>query len=876
MEASMIGKSLSHYQILEKLGSGGMGEVYVAEDTKLSRKIALKALPPEMAENPERRIRFERETKAVAALNHPNIVTIHSVEEVEGVHFYTMEYVKGKTLSELIPKAGLALAKFFDVAIPLSDAVSTAHEHGITHRDLKPDNIMVTEEGRLKILDFGLAKLKQEFLEAGASELPTQPATQEGRILGTVAYMSPEQAEGKTIDHRSDIFSLGIILFEMATGRRPFEGDTTASILSSIIKDTPDSVTDVNPALPRDLGKIIRRCLVKDPEHRYQTAKDSRNELEELKQEVDSGEFEQGARVTVKPVTRKKMWFLAAAALVGVVTIIFYLLIQGVVEEPPAGPTVASFSRLTTDPGQELHPSLSPDGKFVAYQRRIDGQWDIFLLRVGGHNPANLTKDSPADDIHPAFSPDGESIAFRSEREGGGIFVMGATGESVRRVLDFGYDPAWSPDGEKIAVATTDGVPGDRAGQSELWVVDLNNGTKTKLATANKIQPQWSPHGKRIAYYDAPAIWTIPAEGGTGLRLSEGEAREGDGLWSPDGNYIYYSSIRGGSSNLWRVPVDEETGERLGPPQPVTSGAGGLRERISIGQNGRQIAYVERSVRRDLYKLDFDHESETIGTLIPLVEGRNAVWPDVSPDGQWVVFFEGGMQQQEDIAIVRSDGTGYRQLTNDLFVDRHPRWSPDGQRIAFGSRRDTWDIWVVNRDGSGLELLAGGEEDDLCPVWSPDGTFVAYLGGDRQTLQSVTSSRSFAPSLPMLAEEDAMFVPWDWSQDGTRLAGWRRIKSTGRDAGILVYSFESESYESLTDFGRNPVWLSDGRRILFSDVEASDIFLVDSKTSRTKNLTTGEFPSYAISTISPDDRYIYTSIRMVEADIWLLTLDEES
>ena len=210
----MIGKTLSHYKVLEKLGSGGMGEVYVAEDTKLSRKVALKVLPPEMASG-ERRMRFEREAKAVAALNHPNIVTIHSVEESEGVHFITMELVKGKTVTELIPKKGLPLNKFFDIAIPLADAVSAAHEKGIIHRDLKPDNLMVSDEGRLKILDFGLAKLKQEFAEEGLSELPTRSPTQEGRILGTVAYMSPEQAEGKQIDHRSDIFSVGVLLYEL-------------------------------------------------------------------------------------------------------------------------------------------------------------------------------------------------------------------------------------------------------------------------------------------------------------------------------------------------------------------------------------------------------------------------------------------------------------------------------------------------------------------------------------------------------------------------------------------------------------------------------------------------------------------------------------
>lgn len=316
----MIGRTLSHYKILVKIGTGGMGEVYLAEDTKLSRKVALKILPPEMARSEDRLSRFEREAKAVAALNHPNIVTVHSVEEVDGIHFITMELVQGKTLSELLPKDGLALHKFFEIAIPLVDAVAAAHQQGITHRDLKPDNVMVSEEGRLKILDFGLAKPQRGFVsETSGSELATAHMTREGGILGTVNYMSPEQAEGKPVDHRSDIFSLGILFYEMLTGLRPFGGDTATSVLSSILKDTPQSVTEIKPSIPRDLAKIIRRCLAKDPERRYQNSKDVRNDLEEAKQDVDSGaafETPAAARPRSSWVQRRNLWLAAFAATV--------------------------------------------------------------------------------------------------------------------------------------------------------------------------------------------------------------------------------------------------------------------------------------------------------------------------------------------------------------------------------------------------------------------------------------------------------------------------------------------------------------------------------------------------------------------------------
>ncbi len=261
----MIGRSLGHYQIASRLGQGGMGEVYLAEDSKLNRKVALKILPPELAGDSERRRRFEREAQAIAAINHPNIVMVHSVEEAEGVHFITMELVEGRGLSELIPKDGLALGRFFEMAVPLADAISAVHARGITHRDLKPENVMVTSDGRVKVLDFGLAKLMEAASAGEAASQRHTTTTEPGRILGTVAYMSPEQAEGKPVDHRSDIFSLGVVLYVMATGRRPFEGDTPASILSSVLKDTPPSVTERRPALPRDLGRIVRLCLTRIP-----------------------------------------------------------------------------------------------------------------------------------------------------------------------------------------------------------------------------------------------------------------------------------------------------------------------------------------------------------------------------------------------------------------------------------------------------------------------------------------------------------------------------------------------------------------------------------------------------------------------------------
>jgi serine/threonine protein kinase/Flp pilus assembly protein TadD len=297
----MIGKTLSHFKILEKLGEGGMGAVYLAEDLELNRQVALKVLPAEMASDPERLSRFKREAKAVAALNHPNIVTIYSVEDSDQGRFISMELVKGQSLEKMIEPQGLPVEQFFNIAVPLADALSAAHQGGITHRDLKPANIMVSDEGRVKVLDFGLAKLHTVDPAAADPDLPTQALTQEGMVMGTVPYMSPEQVQSRPADHRTDIFSLGIILYEMATGERPFRGESSADLISSILRDSPRPVTKIKVDLPNHLGRIVGRCLEKEPGRRYQTALDLRGELEHLREEVAKETGDSGSSIAVLP-----------------------------------------------------------------------------------------------------------------------------------------------------------------------------------------------------------------------------------------------------------------------------------------------------------------------------------------------------------------------------------------------------------------------------------------------------------------------------------------------------------------------------------------------------------------------------------------------
>ena len=313
----MMGETLGHYRILDKLGAGGMGEVYLAEDLDLDRKVALKVLPQSMARNPERLSRFEREAKTLASLNHPNIVTIHSVESADDLQFLTMELLEGKTLSDFIPRGGVTLKDFFEIGIPLADALAAAHDQGVIHRDLKPGNVMVTDRGILKVLDFGLAKHSPSKEAAFDTDGPTEPLTGEGRILGTVPYMSPEQLKGKPLDHRTDIFSLGIILYQMATGDRPFKGTTSAEVHSSILRDVPVRIDELKAEVPRDVARMVSLCLEKDPDHRLQSAKDVRNELSVLRQEISTGES--AARSATAKARRRAPdlgWYLLGLVLI--------------------------------------------------------------------------------------------------------------------------------------------------------------------------------------------------------------------------------------------------------------------------------------------------------------------------------------------------------------------------------------------------------------------------------------------------------------------------------------------------------------------------------------------------------------------------------
>jgi len=539
----------------------------------------------------------------------------------------------------------------------------------------------------------------------------------------------------------------------------------------------------------------------------------------------------------------------------------------------------ATFTQLTDQSGPEYFPSLSPDGKSFVYAGYASGNWDIYLQRVGGKNPLNLTKDSAADDTQPAFSPDGDRIAFRSEREGGGIFVMGATGESVKLLTDFGYNPAWSPDEKEIACAD-EGIiePSSRVKPSRLWTVNVGTGEKRLITNIDAVQPNWSPHGYRIAYQGRRNdvqrdIWTIPAEGGDPVEVTNDPAMDWDAVWSPDGKYLYFVSDRGGSMNLWRVAIEEKTGKVLGSAEAITTPSPYVAH-LSFSSDGRHLAYSNLVRSGNLQRVGFDPVRETVVGQPGWVtqSSRVAFVPDVSSDGEWLTF-DTQTDKQEDIFVVRRDGSGLRQLTDDSYKDRAPRWSPDGRRIAFFSDRTrNWEIWMINADGSGLQQVTYTGGTAIHPIWSPDGTRLMYLilGSSPSIIEVGKSWQEQTPqALQLMSDRENRFFVWSWSPDGRKLA-----EHQGRgNAGIIVYSFDSQQYERLTDFGSFPVWLSDSRRLLFQD--QSKLYLIDSQSKKSHEVLSVAPHEFGNGVTLPrDDRMIYFSLLTTEADIWLMRLND--
>jgi Tol biopolymer transport system component/TolB-like protein/Tfp pilus assembly protein PilF len=557
-----------------------------------------------------------------------------------------------------------------------------------------------------------------------------------------------------------------------------------------------------------------------------------------------------------------------------------YLLLKFVTGRTANRPQPVSFQQLTYQSGPEFFPSLSPDGKATIYASRASGNWDIYSQRVGDANTVNLTKDFVSDDSQPAFSPDGQRIAFRSERDGGGIYVMNANGDSPVRVSDFGYSPSWSRDGGQILVGTEKiPQPSTRPTKSQLWLIDLTSGQRQRISEGDALQPTSSPHHKRIAYWSRPDrygqrehIWTIPVSGGEPVAVTDGSSTDLNPVWSPDGKYLYFSSNRSGSSNIWRVLIDEDTGAVMSAPEAVTSiGAATSVLYLSFSLTG-QLAYSAQTDIRNLRRVSFDPSLGISAKPVAVTEGSLQFWfPDVSPDGEWLTAYS--MGQQRHIYIMRTDGTNQRDLTPDTYRHAWPRWSPDGQRIAFTSRRTgDYEVWMVNRDGSNLHQVSQSNGGHYSP-WSIDGSMIAYsIHAPKNDCVIINPDKAWGEQkfvyLAPLSDASLSFEGWSWSTDGKKLAGIRHLPN-GVHSGIGVYDLETRTYDWLTDFGDWPIWLKDNRHLLF--VSQGTIYLFDTASRKYRQIfeVTDQDVDIGSPTLSRDNRTLYFTYVAAEADIWL-------
>jgi serine/threonine protein kinase/dipeptidyl aminopeptidase/acylaminoacyl peptidase len=732
--ALTAGSRLGPYEVLSLLGSGGMGEVYRARDPRLDREVAIKVLPAERMDE-ERRRRFVQEARAASSLNHPNIVTIHEIDSAEGRDFIVMEYVPGKSLDRLIPRHGMPLGEVLRIAIPVADALSRAHGRGIVHRDVKPSNVIAGSEGAVKLLDFGLAKLTASGTTSPEAETETAgpPLTRAGTVSGTVGYMSPEQASGGEVDARTDVFSFGAVLYEMATGRRAFSGDSPAATLAAVMREQPKAPSEVAADVPRDLERVVLRCLRKEADRRYQSMADVKLELEQIKEDSDSQPL-----AGAVPLLRRRRRYLAVAGLAAMLVLSAAVWLTLRTRAP--GPPPPRVVPLTALPGWAFSPTFSQDGEQVAFA--WDGgtlhNSDIYVKWVGTPEVHRLTTD-PAPDNYPSWSPDGRQIAFvRRSGDEETIHLVSPLGGPAQRLSHFSVGwggPSWSPDGRWLAASG--GRPGSAPAHlrtTGIHVLPTSGGGQRVLTQPSPpgvdVSPAFAPDGRHLAYASCPNglheggcdvyVFDLDADvrpAGPPRRLTHHGVAIPYVTWTRDGASIVYNADEGVYLlHLWRVGL---RGDR---PAERIELAGHRVWSLGLARTRDRLAFAETLRDVDIQRFRGEQPSEVVVSS-SFFDGH----PHFSPDGKRIAFASSRSGDRTEIWLAAADGSGPAQLTHGPgSKQRSSCWSPDGRRIAFDSLSadGRWDIWTVDAEGGApVRLTKGGGN---VPSWSRDGRFVYF------------------------------------------------------------------------------------------------------------------------------------------------------
>ncbi len=855
----MTDASISHYRGLEKIGGGGMGVVYKAQDIVLGRYVALKFLPDSFANDSTALERFRREARAASALNHPNICTIYEIAEEGGRTFISMEFLEGETLKHLIQENSLSIDRVIEIAIEVANALEAAHEKGIIHRDIKPANVFVTKRGNAKVLDFGLAKMMPvKELAGGVAE--SQLTDGLGAALGTAAYMSPEQALGKPVDTRTDLFSFGILLYEMCTGRSPFPGDTTGELLIAIVQQVPITPARLNPGVPVGLATIIDRCLEKDPGRRYQHASEIRADLKGVQRNSSaepttysvgsrpgaSTHILSTSRIRSKPESTRSIlgrrWVAPLAVVLAAAAALIY---YG--RRPEPVPRVSNYVQLTRD--GEPKTLVATDGLRLYLGLGTQTSMRVAEVSVSGGDPFSIPV--PSEGLTPlSVSPDGAELLTIDKP--GDLWSVPTIGGSPHRLaktiaLDpFETDAAWSPDGKLLVYSN----------RSDLFLAKSDGTEARKLASVpgRPYAPQISPDETMLRFtVDDPkngghGLWEVSMQG-TDLRpLLPGlhsPPDEDQGKWTPDGKYFIFES----KGQIWGLP--EKTGffrRSTGTPFKLTDSPLKLASPLPSKDGTKLFVLGQRSLGE---LVRYDAKS---GQFLPFLSGISAENVAFSKDGNWAAYvsYPDGVLWRTKV-----DGSERLRLSNPPLYALAPRWSPDGKQIVFHgvSPGKPFKIYTVSRDGGApVQLVRDDPGPQTDPNWSPDGSKIVFGGGVNEESSAIHVLDLGSHQISTLPNSQGYFGP-RWSPNG------RYVAATPRDTlSIVLFDFQTQRWSELT---RTPLgfpnWSADGKYVYFLRVPESPAVLrvriSDRKVDEVANLKGLPITGYwgFSLTLTPDD-----------------------
>jgi serine/threonine protein kinase len=905
---SRIGDSVGHYRIIGQVGRGGMGEVYLAEDSQLGRKAALKFLPAAIADNESSLRRFEQEARAASALNHPNIITIYEVGEAEGAHYIAAEMIEGETLRRRLLRERIPLPQAIEIAAQVASALTAAHQVGIIHRDIKPENIMLRPDGLVKVLDFGLAKPAGSGGETSGSiqERVARVDTEPGLVMGTLTYMSPEQARGRDIDTRTDIFSLGVVLYEMIAQQQPFEGETPSDVIASILKVTPPPLSRVAPTTPAELQRIVSRAIEKDKQNRYPSAEEMLNDLRSLKQEMDfeaklerTGGFMSSLIIRstrVSPRYSALAITTALAVIVAIVWLTVYLLSRR--DDLFSSAQVMQLTNWKSEPGEvTVSAAFSADGKFIAFSSIRGGHRNIWVKQTSGGDPVQITK-SERDDSYPVWSPDGEQIAYVSKLKNNvGIYTIPALGGTPTLIKSFDIPwqvrlIRWSKDGSKLYYEALRNVFAfDLASRQETQVTGFD--TSNSRVQGFSI----SPDQTYIAYYDIQQgqqdIWAIPFGGGDPVRVTNDAAQDRNPVWLPDSKRIVYSSDRNGVLQIFMAFVDGRA------PVQIVSGDND-RAVADISSDGQKILFSNSTEEADVWGIDLTTGDDLAITSDVGVE----LWPDASPDKRMIVFQSvknPGAGRRLFSGDIRSKSLGAEGEQSQLVSNGFdPAWSPDGSKLAFlRSSGNKIDLWTVSLEG-GLEKRltdSGIWVNSFTPLpyhrvqannykWSPDSREIAYCAIESgvANLYIVSSDGSNRRLLTNNDDPNLKFSDILWLPDGKPIAYICQslVKSAlEKKWSARVFDGSSSKIVFQSEFALRLIGLSeDGKSLIIGQAEGNpvappspaDVVMFEVSVDGSNSNRIADFKAIYFNNLflSPDRKYFAFTSRLDGRDnLWI-------